>query len=67
MTRERGASTGRKVPSSDSAKVKEHIRKLLAKAREKSSKAVKRSALYEHIAGHLADCAKVALVVASVA
>ncbi len=67
MTRERGASTGREVPSSDSAKVKEHIRKLLAKAREKSSKAVKRSALYEHIAGHLADCAKVALVVASVA
>jgi len=47
--------------------VKEHIRKLLAKAREKSSKAAKRSALYEHIAGHLADCAKVALVVASVA
>jgi hypothetical protein len=67
MTRETGASTGREVPSSDSAKVKEHIRKLLAKAREKSSKAVKRSALYEHIAGHLADCAKVALVVASVA
>ena len=67
MTRESDACTGREVPSSDSAKVKEHIRKLLAKAREKSLKAAKRSALYEHITGHLADCAKVALVLASVA
>jgi hypothetical protein len=67
MTREKDASTGRKVPSSDSAKVKEHIRKLLTKAREKTSKAAKRSALYEHIARHLAGSAKVALVLASVA
>ena len=67
MTREKGASTRREVPSSDSAKVKEHIRKLLAKAREKSLKAAKRSALYEHITGHLAGGAKVAFVVASLA
>ena len=67
MTRESDACTGREVPSSDSAKVKEHIRKLLAKAREKSLKAAKRSALYEHITGHLAGCTKVALVLASVA
>jgi hypothetical protein len=67
MTREKAASTGREVPSSDSAKVKEHIRKLLAKAREKSSKAARRSALYEHIAGQLADCARVGHLLASVA
>ena len=67
MTREKDASTGREVPSSDSAKVKQHIRKLLANAREKSSKAAKLSVVYEHIAGHLAGCAKFAVVLASVA
>jgi hypothetical protein len=67
MTREKDASTEHEIPPSDSATVKEHLRKLLATAREKTSKAAKRSALYERVAGHFAGCTNLALILSSVA
>lgn len=64
MTRTTEGSGQPQAPPSDSSKVKEHIRKVLAKVRQKGSQATKRSALTGRISVQLASYGKLPLIMA---